>query len=147
MFCDSTFYNLFLTKPSNLCPLTRLLPFYLPLHGNTSIFGAFVFFYSTAMAEAANLWEPPSSSDGPIQSDRIQCSSCGRWESSDQFKSRAKGRHSHTKYTKTCLRCRQSKVRTSLVCRILEKLLTSIASKSGRTTISETCEDCWPFSC
>jgi len=35
----------------------------------------------------------------------------------------------------------------SLVCRILKKLLTSIASKSGRTTISETCEDCWSVSC
>jgi len=28
-----------------------------------------------------------------------------------------------------------------------KKLLTSMASKSGRTTISETCKDCWSVSC
>ena len=99
---------------------TRLLPFNLSLHRNTGVFGVFGSFFS--MAESAGPSEPRPSSGGLIRprddptssgyaDNGIQCSSCGRWESPDQFQSKAKGRRSHTR---TCLRCREKKVRISL---------------------------------
>jgi len=105
------------------------------------------------MAEAAGPSEPWPSSGGPIQpghdptssdyaDDDIRCSSCGIWKRFDQFQSRAKGRRP---YTRTCLSCREDKVRISRP-EDLRKLLTSRAFESGRTTISETCEDCWTVS-
>jgi len=55
--------------------------------------------------------ELPPSNNGLVLPDEIQCSTCGRWAGPDQFKSKAKGRRFNT--TKTCLRCRENKVRIS----------------------------------